>query len=261
MAVDGDDVRVMTRRSFVAAASLAAVAVSVRAQPATFAAISPIQAVAFDALAVFDPRPMVALAERLFPGRGNELCTAWRTRQFEYGWLRVLMNQYLDFWHVTEDALVVAAKMLSLDLTPQHRDALLSAHQMLDAWPDVPPALKALKAAGVRLALLSNFTAAMLEGCVRQAKLEGMFDLAISTDEARTYKPDGRAYQLGVDHLKLPAEQILFVAFAGWDAAGAKAFGYPTYWANRQKLPAEALGFAADAEASDLSTLMRRIGR
>jgi 2-haloacid dehalogenase len=137
----------------------------------------------------------------------------------------------------------------------------MDAHRTLGAWPDVAPALKALKAAGVRLALLSNFTAAMLQGCVRQAKLEGMFDLAISTDEARTYKPDRRAYQLGVDRLKLPAEQILFVAFAGWDAAGAKAFGYPTWWANRQKLPAEALGFAADTEAPDLSTLKQHLGR
>jgi 2-haloacid dehalogenase len=261
MTLDGDDDRVMTRRRFVAAAGLAAVAVSVRAQPATFSATAPIQAVAFDALAMFDPRPMVALAERLFPGRGNELCIAWRTRQFEYGWLRVLMNQYDDFWQITEDALVVAAKTLSLDLTPQHRDALMDAHRTLGAWPDVAPALKALKAAGVRLALLSNFTAAMLQGCARQAKLEGMFDLAISTDEARTYKPDRRAYQLGVDRLKLPAEQILFVAFAGWDAAGAKAFGYPTWWANRQKLPAEALGFAADTEAPDLSTLKQHLGR
>ena len=24
--------------------------------------------------------------------------------------------------------------------------------------------------------------------------------------------------------------EIAFAAFAGWDAAGAKAFGYPTFW-------------------------------
>ena len=51
----------------------------------------------------------------------------------------------------------------------------------------------------------------------------------LGTDEARTFKPDPRAYQLGVDALKVKREEILFVAFAGWDAAGAKLFGYPTY--------------------------------
>jgi hypothetical protein len=38
-----------------------------------------------------------------------------------------------------------------------------------------------------------------------------------------------RAYQLGVDVLKAKREGIPFVAFAGWDAAGANLFGHPTY--------------------------------
>jgi hypothetical protein len=29
-----------------------------------------------------------------------------------------------------------------------------------------------------------------------------------------------------VDRLKLPKEEIVFAAFGGWDAAGAKSFGY-----------------------------------
>jgi hypothetical protein len=42
------------------------------------------------------------------------------------------------------------------------------------------------------------------------------------------------AYRLGTDALALDADEILFVAFAGWDVAGAKWFGYPTFWNNRQ---------------------------
>ena len=55
----------------------------------------------------------------------------------------------------------------------------------------------------------------------------------LSTDRVRTFKPDPRAYQLGIDTLRLPRDQIVFAAFAGWDAAGAKRFGYPTFWVNR----------------------------
>jgi 2-haloacid dehalogenase len=43
-----------------------------------------IKAIAFNALPIFDPRPVCALAEQLFPGKGAELSSAWRTRQFEY---------------------------------------------------------------------------------------------------------------------------------------------------------------------------------
>ena len=48
----------------------------------------PIKAIAFDALTTFDPRPVFALAEKLFPNKGAALGNAWRTRQFEYTWLR-----------------------------------------------------------------------------------------------------------------------------------------------------------------------------
>jgi 2-haloacid dehalogenase len=63
-----------------------------------------IQAIAFDAFPIFDPRPVFALAEQLFPGKGVDLSNAWRTRQFEYQWLRALAGQYADFWRATEDA-------------------------------------------------------------------------------------------------------------------------------------------------------------
>jgi 2-haloacid dehalogenase len=58
----------------------------------------------------------------------------------------------------------------------------------------------------------------------------------------------------------LPREQILFVAFAGWDAAGAKAFGYPTYWVNRLGLPREELGILPDAVGTDLTDLTAYVG-
>jgi 2-haloacid dehalogenase len=84
-----------------------------------------------------------------------------------------------------------------------------------------------------------------------------MFEQVLSTDQAKTYKPDPRAYQLGVDALKLKREEILFVAFAGWDAAGAKLFGYPTFWVNRQKLPMEKMDATPDGMGDTLTQLVQ----
>ena len=47
-------------------------------------------------------------------------------------------------------------------------------------------------------------------------------------------------------------ERILFAAFAAWDAAGAKWFGFPTVWVNRLNSPAEELS-TPDATCHDLS--------
>src|SRR5262245_5679689 len=120
------------------------------------------EAIVFDAFAILDPRPVAALAEELFPGRGAELSKAWRTRQFEYQWLRALSGQYADFWQTTEDGLSFAAESLRVELTADARGKLMDAHLRLAAWPDVAPALRALADAGIRLGFLSNATPRML---------------------------------------------------------------------------------------------------
>jgi 2-haloacid dehalogenase len=216
-----------------------------------------LKAVAFDAFPIFSPANVTARAERLFPGRGIALAEEWRLRQFEYAWLRVLSGRYSDFWQVTQDALVFAARKLALDLGSTTRDALMGSLLELDPWPDAVPALEALARSGLRLSFLSNFTPRMLEANLERSGLAGRFEHVLSTDRARTYKPDPRAYALGAEALGLRRDEIVFVAHAGWDAAGAKAFGFPTFWVNRGALPSEELGALPDAAGHDLSGLAR----
>lgn len=216
-----------------------------------------IKAIAFDAFPIFNPSPVFVLAEQLFPGKGPALSDEWRNRQFEYAWLRLATHRYADFWQITQDALVFAANKLQLELTDNKREALMNAYLKLTVWPEVPSALNRLKTLGLKLAFLSNFTPRMLSTNIENAGLGKLFDHVISTDEGSTYKPDPRAYQLGIDALGLKRDEILFAAFAGWDAAGAKLFGYPTFWVNRSKLPPEQLDKAPDAAGSNLLDLIR----
>lgn len=246
----------LDRRVLLARAGGAAASVLLSPRTAPAAPRGRLRAVAFDAFPILDPRPVFGLAETLFPGKGNALSDAWRTRQFEYQWLRALTGRYADFWRTTEDALVFAAELLKLELTPARRTQLMQAYLELGAWPDVSPALKALKENGLRLAFLSNMTQKLLEAGMKNAGLQNAFDEVLSTDRIRSYKPDPRAYRMGVDALRLAREEILFVAFAGWDAAGAKSFGYPTFWVNRLGLPQEELGLSPDASGHDLTDLV-----
>jgi 2-haloacid dehalogenase len=218
---------------------------------------SRIKALAFDAFAIFDPRPIALSCEKAFPGRGTELSNAWRARQFEYQWLRGLAGRYADFWQVTASALEFAAQSLQLDLSSSARDALMQGYLTLKPWPDVPKALGDLKRSGRKLALLSNATEQILNAGIKNSELDGMLHDVISTDRIRCFKPDPRAYQLGVDILRLRKEEIMFVAFAGWDAAGSKWFGYPTFWNNRQNSTAEQLGVTPDGTGASLDDLTR----
>jgi 2-haloacid dehalogenase len=214
-----------------------------------------IKAVALDAFTVFDPRSVAAAVEEGFPGRGRELSTTWQMRQFEYCWLRTLDRTYVDFWQVTEEALVFAFKAARIDLQPGVRARLMDAWLALKPWPDSVAALGAMRDAGIRLAWVSNFTPTMLQVNTRTAGADGLFEHFLSTDAVQAFKPDPRAYRMAETAFGLPREQIAFAAFGGWDAAGARSFGLNTFWVNRLDVPMEELGAQPDAAGRTLTEL------
>jgi 2-haloacid dehalogenase len=225
-------------------------------RPVDAAARPRFKAVAFDYLVLFDPNSVVPVVEQTFPGKGQELTQLWRTRQFEYTWLRSITGRYVDFFAVTEDALVYAANAMKLELTLARKQRLLNAYLHLTPWPDTADTVRQLRSAGVRVIVLANFSPKMLHANAENAGLTGLFDALVSTDANRTYKPDPRAYRLGMERLRLAKHEILFAAFGGWDAVGAKAFGYPTVWVNRFNQPLEQLGVRPDETFTDLKGLL-----
>jgi 2-haloacid dehalogenase len=202
----------------------------------------PLKAIAFDGFAVFDAQPISALAEHLFPDHGQSLSGTWRTKIFEYTWLRTSAGRYADFAVCVDDALTFAVTSLKLELTNSGRRQLNAVYADLKAFPDILPALMELKAVGTRLVVLANPTPTMLANAIGNSGLQGIFDDVISTDRGMTYKPAPRAYQLAVDSLGLPREEIGFVASASWDATGSAWFGYESFWLNRLDLPPDQLG-------------------
>ena len=244
------------RRQFLGAAAAVVSATALDAVPFTAQVRShEIKAVAFDAFAIFDPTSVFRLAEEIFPGRGVELSNQWRTRQFEYTWLRNSMRRYSNFWDVTRDALNYAAKQSGVKLNPEQSMRLMSAYLQLKPWPDVAAVIQILQKHGLQLALLTNWTPAMMEACLKGSGLEEAFKYQLSTDRVEAFKPDPVTYRMGLEAFHLQKDEIAFVAFGAWDAAGAKAFGYPTYWVNRFSVPPEELGVSADATYQDLSPL------
>ena len=248
----------VSRRHFISrtAAGLAAMSLLSSSLDSIMLPSYKIRAIAFDAFPIFDPRPVTSLAVNLFQEKGIDLSAIWKSKQFEYSWLRAVGGQYRDFWTVTEDALVFAAKRSGVTLTAINRKRLMDQFLALPVWPDVIPALQTLKAKGIRLSFLSNMTAEMLNSCAKNAGINDYFENIISTDKAKTYKPAPAAYQLGIDALKLRKEEILFAGFAGWDVSGAKWFGYPTFWVNRQDAPSEELNGIPDSAGGSLTDLV-----
>jgi 2-haloacid dehalogenase len=245
----------LDRRDFLKLAA-GTVAASLLPSPSLAAGRPKIKAIAFDAFPIFDSRPVYSVVESFSSSKGVDLANSWRNKQFEYIWLRTLTRRYADFMSVSHDALAFAAAMLKVTLSDDAPDRLTDTYMGMKAYPDAAPALKSLKDAGFKLAFLSNLSEKMLDVGIKNSSLDGLFDHVLSTDKVQAGKPDLRAYQMGIDAFGLKVEEIAFAAFASWDAVGAKAFGYPTFWVNRPGAPPEQLGISPDGVGKDLTDLV-----
>ncbi len=221
-----------------------------------------VQAIIFDAYGtLFDVYSIGTLAERLFPGKGAALAELWRDKQIEYTRLRTLSNTYKPFWEVTQDALVFSCRKLGLPLTLDAQTQLMGQYAKLQAFPENLGVLQALKAEGLKLAILSNGNPEMLDAAVRAAGMSDLFTQVLSVHSVQKFKTAPEAYQLGPDMLGVSARDTLFVSSNGWDICGAAWFGFRTFWVNRSAAPLEELGVTPNGEGRTLDDLRRAIGQ
>jgi 2-haloacid dehalogenase len=217
-----------------------------------------ISALVFDAYGtLFDVHSVTRLAESLFPGKGAALSAAWRTKQLEYTWLRSLMGGYEDFNRVTSASLAWALESLGVvpDEQADAMRALIEEYRRLAMFPEVPAALESLSRR-CALAILSNGHPEMLAAVVdHNAVRERFRGGVLSVHAAKIFKPAPAVYSIAEETLGVPRSLMGFVSSNGWDAAGAKAFGFRVFWVNRSGAPVERLGVRPDAIVKSLAEI------
>ena len=218
-------------------------------------ALTGIEACVFDAYGtLFDISSVARGAQDELGASWQALSDLWRMKQLQYTWLRGLSGNHADFWQVTGDALDFA--MTSIGIADNGlRNRLMDLYLRISAYPEVKETLCRLKASGVKLAILSNGTPAMLSSAVNNANLGGLFDAVLSVEEVGVFKPHSSVYQLAVDRLAVAPKQICFISSNGWDAFSAKAFGFHVLWCNRFAQVPERIPDEPDGEILDLSEL------
>lgn len=213
------------------------------------------RAFVFDAYGtLFDVHAAIARHRDAAGPEADRFSEIWRLKQLEYAWMLSAAGHYVDFWTLTERALDYAfARVPSVDRAL--RATLLDAYFKLDAFPDARAALAALKAKGMRTAILSNGTPRMLEGAVAAAGIGGDLDAVLSVDAIRIYKPRMEVYALVTAAFKLAPTDVAFVSSNRWDIMGATAFGFRCIWVNRADAPEEYPEFAPVKVVRELSAL------
>ena len=162
----------------------------------------------------------------------EQLASLWRLRQVEYTWLRNSMDQYIDFWQITSDALDYAMETLDIENIGL-REELLNLYLKLEAYPEVKGLLTKLKQRGLKTAILSNGSMKMLNSAVDNANIRDVLDVILSVEECEIYKPSSEVYDLVKIKMQIDKENVLFFSSNAWDMHAASNYGFKTIWVNR----------------------------
>ncbi len=184
-----------------------------------------------------------------------ELANHWRLKQLQYSWLRAVTGAHTDFWEVTQNGLDWALEATGLDGDAALRERLLALYWELQAYPEVPQMLAALKQAGFNTAILSNGSPGMLEGCVTSAGVGDVLDDVLSVESVGVFKPHASVYDLVGQRFSCTPSEVLFVSSNGWDAAAATGYGFETAWVNRIGEPMDRLPWTPKHVLGDLTTI------
>jgi putative hydrolase of the HAD superfamily len=156
---------------------------------------------------------------------------------------------------VLRDGLVRAGADVAAASHELLRDALLGALRFR-AYPEVPGALRALRRAGHRLVVVSNWDVS-LHDALRATGLAPLVDGAVSSAEAGTAKPDPRIFACA---LALAGDGAAAGLHAGdslaHDVAGARAAGLrPVLVARAGRPPLVPAGVAVISSLAELAAL------
>lgn len=131
-------------------------------------------------------------------------------------------------------------------------DAAMERARALRPFGDAAEALDHLRAAGHRLAVLTNSGAEGGAATLRAAGLADRFERILGVDAVRAHKPDARVYAHALRELGVAPTQATMVAAHAWDTTGAKRAGMRTAWIARGEGALSAAAEPPDVRAADL---------
>ena len=183
-----------------------------------------------------DLRPM---AERFAEvGAPATLAPTWFASVLRDGFALATVGASAPFAALGESVLRTVLSGLPLDRDVDAAVAhVMAGFPALPLHPDVPPGVRALRAAGLRLVTLSNGATSVAEQLLSRAGLRDEFEALLSVEDVGIWKPARAAYEHALRSCGVDASQAVLVAVHPWDIDGAARAGLATAWIDRSGSP------------------------
>jgi len=217
--------------------------------------IKNIKLVVFDVYGTcFDIHSTSSLLKKYIGKNWKNFSNLWRTKQLEYSWIRTIMNQYVDFWKITNDALDYTLEVYKKN---KIKKKILNSYKFLKPYSDLELLINFLKKKKIPRYILTNGSSLIIKNLLKKYKMNRDFNKILSVDRIKIFKPSPKVYQIVTNNFKCPSKNILFLSSNCWDIAGAKNFGFKTAWINRNKIKFDKLGLYPDIELQSLNNIRK----
>jgi 2-haloacid dehalogenase len=183
----------------------------------------------------------------------------WFAQMIQSALVATVTGAYSRFGAVAMAALEMTAEQAGIELRDADRDAVAGQLRRLPAHPEVPGALRRLRAGGFRLAALTNSTEEVARAQLEHAGIIEAFDLVLSADAVRRLKPAPEPYRMAAERLGVAVGELRMTAAHAWDLAGATRAGCAGAFVARPGKVLDPLVERPDVVGADLDEVADRI--
>jgi 2-haloacid dehalogenase len=213
------------RRPVLAGIGATALAAFFGAQPARAQTLDrPPSVLVFDvAESLLDLQVLRPLFERIF---GNATTVdEWFGETILYSESATLTNTFVPFGQLGAGVLRMLGRIHNVSISEGDVAELGNRLASLPPHPDVPDSLRKLKAAGYRLATLTDSPATLGRGPLQAAGLGELFEQQFTAEMVRRYKPARETYQMVAHAMEIELSELCMIAAHPWDLIGARSAG------------------------------------
>ncbi|KPI05855.1 haloacid dehalogenase, type II [Actinobacteria bacterium OK074] len=157
------------------------------------------------------PTTLRVLADRLdLDGLDvDEFLDDFRVMRFQ-----AVLEPYRPYREILHSSLELAMRLHGLEYRTSDGDALVEAVPTFGPFPEVPDALRALKAGGYEIAIISNTEDAFIARNIANTGVD--FDHVITAEQAKAYKPDRQTFDFAYQAMDIDPAQVIHTA-QGWE--------------------------------------------
>jgi 2-haloacid dehalogenase len=152
----------------------------------------------------------------------------WLELFMQYTFVDNSTKQFHDFISIADATLQMSASIFNRDVNDDDRKEVIETLKHVPLQEGAQRGLSGLSDQQFRIAALTNCPESIVQYRMQPTGLISYFEMVLSAEQARRYKPAREVYRWAAEKLNVPVSDILMVSSHGWDIAGADNAGLKT---------------------------------